>query len=154
MHTENDIVIHAPIHRVFALGAAIGDWPRILPHYRHVNVLSDDGRVKQATMAASRDGFPVQWRTSQALLPEENRILFFHTGGVTRGMYVEWILTEIPATQGGGVRVVIAHDLSYPLPILTGWFAHSVVGNLFVANIAGKTLARIKEIAETEAATP
>ena len=149
MHTENEIVIQAPLERVFALGAAIGDWPRILPHYRWVTVFSDDGRVKQAAMAARRDGFPVQWRTSQVVLPEENRIIFFHTGGVSRGMYVEWILTPLPS--GDGVKVVIAHELTYPLPFFTNWFAHSIVGEMFVANIAGKTLARIKEIAEGEA---
>jgi len=48
MHTENSIVIHAPVERVFALGAAIQEWPRLLPHYRWVIVFSDDGRVMQA----------------------------------------------------------------------------------------------------------
>jgi 1-acyl-sn-glycerol-3-phosphate acyltransferase len=63
-------------------------------------------------------------------------------------MYVEWRLTERSALEGGGVRVVIAHDLSYPLPFLTGWFARHIVGTFFVAHIAGKTLARFKVIAE------
>ena len=151
MHTKNEIIIHAPAARIFALGAAIGDWPRILPHYRWVKVYSDDGRVKQAAMAARRDWFPVQWSTSQVVLPDENRILFFHTGGVTRGMYVEWILAPRPPAEGGGTRVIIAHDLSYPLPFLTNWFARYIVGELFIHYIAGKTLARIKEVAESDA---
>lgn len=150
MQTENEIVIHAPLERIFALGAAIGDWAKILPHYRYVTVHSDDGRVKQATMAARRDfgafAFPVKWRTSQIILPEENRIIFFHTGGITRGMYVEWRLTPLP---DGAVHVVIAHDLRYPLPFLTDWFARSIVGNTFIHSVAGKTLARVKEIAES-----
>ncbi len=148
MHTENAIIIHAPVERIFALGANLDAWPRLLPHYRWVTVSSDDGRVKQAEMAARRDWFPVRWRTSQVVVPEENRIIFFHTGGITRGMYVEWRLTRLPESEGGGIHVVIAHDLSYPLPFLTGWFAHHIVGNLFVAYIAGKTLARFKVIAE------
>jgi uncharacterized membrane protein len=150
MHTENQIVIHAPLERVFQLGAAIGDWPRLLPHYRWVTVSYDDGRVRQAEMAARRDWFPVRWQTSQVLLPEEDRIVFFHTGGVTRGMYVEWRLTELHDSEGGGVRVVILHELSYPLRPLTDWFAGGVVGRIFVSYIAGRTLARIKEIAELE----
>jgi hypothetical protein len=48
------------------------------------------------------------------------------------------------------VRVVISHELSYPVPALTGWFAHGIVGGLFVSHIAGLTLARIKQIAEGE----
>lgn len=152
MHTENSIVIHAPLCCIFALGANIGDWPQILPHYRWVTVLSNDGRVKQAEMAARRDRFPVKWRTAQIVLPEEGRIVFVHTGGITRGMYVEWTLRELPAAEGGGVRVTIAHDLTYPIAPLTGWFAHRVVGELFVSYIAGKTLDRIKQLAEQDAA--
>jgi uncharacterized membrane protein len=152
MHTENVIVIQAPLRRVFSLGADIANWPNILPHYRWVTVLSDDGRVKQAEMAARRDRFPVKWTTSQVLLPEEDRIVFFHTGGVTRGMYVEWILRSLPEAEGGGVQVTIRHELTYPLPAFTGWFASGVVGGLFVSAIAGTTLARIKVIAEAEVA--
>jgi ribosome-associated toxin RatA of RatAB toxin-antitoxin module len=148
MHTENSIVIHAPVERVFALGAAIQDWPKLLPHYRWVTVFSDDGRVKQAEMAAWRGRFPVKWRTAQVLLPEEGRIVFFHTGGVTRGMYVEWKLTPLPEAEGDGVRVVISHELTYPLPWLTAPFAEHIVGGMFVSNVAGRTLARVKEIAE------
>lgn len=151
MHTQNEIIIHAPLRRIFELGAAIGEWPQFLPHYRWVTVFSDDGRVKQAEMAARRDRFPVKWRTSQVVLPEENRIVFFHTGGVTRGMYVEWNLTQSPQ-EAGGVRVVISHELIYPAPLLTNWFARNIVGGMFVSHIAGKTLQRIKEIAEREQA--
>lgn len=154
MHTENSVVVHAPLSRILALGADIGDWPRILPHYRFVEVLSDDGRVKMATMGAWRDfdgfSFPVRWQTAQVVLPEERRILFFHTGGVSRGMYVEWNLTPLPEGDGGGVLVTISHELSYGLDALTGWFAHYVVGETFVSFIASRTLARIKQIAEEE----
>lgn len=148
MHTQNEIIIHAAPETIFALGANIADWPRILPHYRWIKVFSDDGRVKQAEMAARRNRFPVKWQTSQIVLPEENRLIFFHTGGVSRGMYVEWTITPLPQAEGGGVRVIIFHDLTYPVAPLTNWFAHSIVGELFVSYIAGKTLARIKEIAE------
>jgi ribosome-associated toxin RatA of RatAB toxin-antitoxin module len=151
MHTENEIVIHAPLQRVFDLGADIGNWPAILPHYRWVTVFSDDGRIRQAEMAARRSQFPVKWQTSQVLLPEENRIIFFHTGGITRGMYVEWVLREIPTAEGGGVHVRIWHELTFPVAPLTNWFARDIVGGIFVSYIAGRTLACIKQLAETEA---
>lgn len=148
MHTENRIVIHGDKARIFAIAADIASWPRVLPHYRWVRVRSDDGRVKQAEMAARRGRFPVKWQTAQVVLPDENRILFFHTGGVTRGMYVEWNLRDNDA--GDGVCVSIAHELTYPFPPATGWFARFVVGDLFVRHIAGLTLARIKTIVEEE----
>ena len=150
MHTENEIVIRGDARRVLELGADIRRWPEILPHYRWVTVFSDDGRVKQAEMAARRGRFPVKWRTSQVVLPEENRIIFFHTGGVTRGMYVEWNIEPLSRVEGDKdrVRVTIRHDLSYPLPLASNWFAHHIVGGIFVSHIAGLTLARIKELVE------
>lgn len=151
MHTENEITIFAPLERIFDLGSNIANWPAILPHYRWVTVFSDDGRVRQAEMAALRNRFPVKWQTSQVLLPEENRIVFFHTGGVTRGMYVEWVLREIPLEEGGGVHVRIWHELTFPVAPLTNWFAKDIVGGIFVSYIAGRTLARIKQLAEKEA---
>lgn len=147
MHTRNEIIIRGPARRIFDLAANIGDWPRILPHYRWVTVSSDDGRVKQAEMAARRGRFPVKWRTAQVVLPDENRILFFHTGGVSRGMYVEWNLRE---RGDGTVHVSISHDLTYPVAPATNWFARGVVGGLFVQHIAGLTLARIQQIVEQE----
>lgn len=147
MHTENQITINGDADRIFAMAADIAAWPRLLPHYRWVKVSQDDGRVKQAEMAARRGRFPVKWQTAQVVLPEERRIFFFHTGGITRGMYVEWTLRE---TERGVVQVTISHELSYPLPPLTSWFARSVVGALFVQHIAGLTLARVKEIVESE----
>ncbi|MES2461784.1 MAG: SRPBCC family protein [Armatimonadota bacterium] len=151
MHTENEITIFAPLKRIFDLGADIANWPNILPHYRWVTVSSDDGRVRQAEMAALRNRFPVKWQTSQVLLPEENRIIFFHTGGITRGMYVEWVLREISPAEGGGVQVRIWHELTFPVAPLTNWFAKDIVGGIFVSYIAGRTLACIKQLAEKEA---
>ncbi len=147
MHTENQITIRGDVRRIFDLAADIGAWPRFLPHYRWVRVFSDDGRVKQAEMAAWRGRFPVKWRTAQVVLPDENRILFFHTGGVTRGMYVEWNLRPASDVE---VLVSISHELTYPAPPLTNWFAKRVVGALFVQHIAGLTLSRVKEIVESD----
>ena len=148
MHTQNEIVIDTgDTDRIFNIAADIAAWPRLLPHYRWVRVFSDDGRVKHAEMAARRGRFPVKWRTVQVVLPEERRILFFHTGGVTRSMYVEWNLSPIEDVK---TRVTISHELDYPLPPLTGWFARHIVGALFVHHIAGLTLARVKQIVETD----
>lgn len=147
MQTENEIVIHGDPGRIFEIAADIARWPQLLPHYRWVTIFADDGRVKHAEMAARRGRFPVKWRTAQVVLPEENRILFFHTGGVTRSMYVEWNLQPSDA----GVRVTISHALTYPFGPLTGWFARHVVGALFVHHIAGLTLTRVKQIVEAEA---
>jgi len=147
MHTENTILMRGPIDRIFQLAADIQDWPTLLPHYRFVRIEERSERHKVAWMGATRDGFPVKWRTRQELRPEEYRILFKHIGGVTKGMEVEWRLVP----EGDGIRVTIAHELRYPIPILGPLLAEYVVGRLFVKNIAGKTLRCIKEKVEEEA---
>src|SRR5262245_55581490 len=147
MHTQNTILIRGDADRIFELAANIQDWPAILPHYRYVHIEEMAERHKVAWMGATRDGFPVRWRTRQELLPDEHRILFHHIGGITKGMEVEWRLVP----EGDAVRVTIAHELTYPVPLLGPLFAKYIVGRLFIHNIAGKTLRCIQERVETEA---
>ena len=52
----------------------------------------------------------------------------------------------------GGVRVSIRHDLALGWPLIGGLAAERIIGPLFVANIAGKTLRRIKALAEARTA--
>ena len=151
MHTENEILIQADAADVYELAAAVERWPQILPHYRWVKILEEEGGRRLVEMAALRDRIPVRWWAEQRLFPEIPRITFRHVGGVTKGMEVEWAF----APQGDGVvRVGILHDL----PRLAGWplvgsfAAERIVGPFFVSNIAGKTLRRIKELAEARAA--
>jgi ribosome-associated toxin RatA of RatAB toxin-antitoxin module len=152
MQTVNEIEIMgdpARIRpRIFQLAADIQDWPAILPHYRYLRVTERSEQVKVADFGAHRDGLPVSWRARQELFPEDFHITFFHVGGVTRGMWVEWRLEE----QNDRVRVTIAHRLSYPIPLLGPWFARYVVGKMFVENIAGKTLRCFKALVESESA--
>ena len=159
MHTENTITIHAPLARIFTLAADIQHWPNMLPHYRFVRVLDQntDGTRKVVEMAATRADFPVKginypvkWRSVQICDHAAGRILFKHLAGIAQGMWVVWTLT--PGKPGQGVRVTIAHDLAYPLPVLNGRFARDLVGRGFVQSIAGRTLATIKQIAEAESA--
>jgi hypothetical protein len=157
MHTENVIFIQADPARIFRLAADIEDWPTILPHYRWVTVFerSDDGNRKVVEMAAVRPDlpvrgarFPVRWRSVQICEPDAGRIIFKHYAGVAIGMWVEWEIAADPA--GRGTRVAIRHDLRYPLMFLNGLFAEKIVGEGFVGAIAGRTLATIKKIAESE----
>ena len=147
MNTVNRIDICGDIARIFELAANIQDWPDLLPHYRYLRVLEQSERHKVADYGASRDGFPVKWRARQELFPEENRITFRHIGGITRGMWVEWRLEA----QGNRVHVEIRHELNYSFPVLGPLFARYIVGDLFVSNIAGKTLRCIKAKVEAEA---
>jgi ribosome-associated toxin RatA of RatAB toxin-antitoxin module len=136
--------MHAPPPAIYAVAAEVERWPEILSHYRWVTLLERDGDRKLVEMAATRDGFPVKWQAVQHLFPAEPRITFRHVQGVTRGMDVAWSFH--PA--GTGTLVRISHDLTLRWPLIGGWAADRVIGPLFVENIAGKTLRRIKQIVE------
>jgi hypothetical protein len=143
--------------RIFELAAAIENWPDILPHYREVIVFDQslDGNRKVVEMAAYRYDFPitgvrfpVRWQSVQVCDPDESKIYFKHTRGIALGMWVVWELVDNPDQS---VSVTIRHDLVYPLSIMNGWFARELVGHQFVEYIAGRTLATIKSIVESEA---
>lgn len=157
MHTENTVYMRGSKERIFQLAADIQKWPDLLPHYREVIVFeqSDDGSRKVVEMAAVRDdfptpglSFPVRWQSVQICEQATSHIYFKHLAGVAIGMWVVWSLEEDP--WGRGVRVTIRHDLTYPLPVLNGWFAQEMVGRQFVGAIAGRTLATIKAVVEND----
>ena len=152
MHTKNEILIRAEAAKVYGLAAPVERWPDILPHYRWVRILEDEGEGRRVVeMAALRNFIPVRWRAEQLLFPEVPRIVFRHVGGVTKGMEVEWVFAP---QDDGVVRVSILHDLERGLagwPLVGEAVADGVVGPFFVSNIAGKTLRRIKELAEAKA---
>lgn len=144
MHTATSILMYAGPQRIYSLAAAVERWPELLPHYRRVRILRDDGERRLVEMAAHRDGIPVRWWAEQMLFPEEPRITFRHVRGVTAGMDVEWSFNIVEA----GTLVRIEHDFKPGWP-LGSVIADLIIGPLFIENIAGKTLRRIKRLVET-----
>jgi hypothetical protein len=59
-------------------------------------------------------------------------------------MDVEWLFEPIE----GGTRVTIEHRLHFHFPVASKWLGEHVVGNFFIDNVARKTLARMKMLAE------
>jgi ribosome-associated toxin RatA of RatAB toxin-antitoxin module len=140
LHTENRIEIRGDIERIFAIASAVEEWPRLLPHYRWVKVLSGSAVDRLVEMAAHRDGFPVWWVARQRLEPAKHQIHFTHVRGISRGMEVTWFLQA----DGTVVQVSIVHDLALRWPLIGAWVANYIIGRLFVSNIANKTLQKLK----------
>lgn len=138
------IRIAAPYERIFALAAEVERWPERLPHYRYVRPVPDPGGERRFAMGARRGPIPVSWEAIQRPLPDARRIEFHHTGGVTRGMDVAWRFEP----DGDGWRVSIAHELHLGWPIIGRFAAERVIGPQFIEAIAGRTLRRVKELAE------
>jgi uncharacterized membrane protein len=138
------IAIHAPFERIFPLAAEVERWPERLPHYRYVRRLPDAGGERRFAMGARRGPIPVRWEAIERPLPEERRIEFTHTGGVTRGMEVAWRFEE----RDGDTEVSIEHELDLGWPLIGGFAAERVIGPQFIEAIAMRTLRRVKALAE------
>jgi ribosome-associated toxin RatA of RatAB toxin-antitoxin module len=138
--------MRAPFERVFDLAADVERWPERLPHYRYVRRLDPTGERRFA-MGARRGPIPVRWEAVQRPLRDERRIEFVHTGGITRGMWVEWRFA--PAAQGTDVSIEHRLDLAWPL---VGRLAERVIASQFIEAIARRTLRRVRALAEGGAA--
>jgi ribosome-associated toxin RatA of RatAB toxin-antitoxin module len=141
------IHIDAPYERIFPLVAEIERWPERLPHYRYVRRLPASNGERRFAMGARRGPIPVSWEAIQRPLPDERRIEFTHTAGVTRGMQVAWRFE--PAD--GGWDVSIEHTLQLGWPLIGAFAWDKVIGPQFIDAIAGRTLRTVKQLAESPA---
>ena len=144
MRSEIHQVMHAPLERIFDLAADVERWPERLPHYRYVRRVPAPDGERRFAMGARRGPIPVRWEAIQVPLRAERRIEFVHTGGVTRGMRVAWRFEQ----RGDAIDVSIEHHLDLGWPIIGAFAAERVIGPQFVEAIAGRTLRRVKELAE------
>ena len=144
MKSRLQIQIDAPLERIFPLAAEVEHWPERLPHYRYVRQLPAENGERHFAMGARRGPIPVRWEAIQRPLPDERRIEFTHTGGVTRGMRVAWHFVP----NGEGWEVSIEHELDLGWPLIGGFAMKRVIGPQFVEAIARRTLRRVKALAE------
>jgi len=154
LDTVDELVVRAPVARIFSLAADVERWPILLPHYRYVRFLErrrDGGGIVE--MSANRPFGPVDWPTWWTSLmavatpssTDRGSIRFRHVRGITAGMDVEW--TFAPHEAGTLVRIVHVWN-GPPWPVIGGIAAHGVIGPVFVHGIASRTLAGLARAAE------
>jgi aromatase len=146
MNTSITVPVRAEPETIFELAARVEDWPSLLPHYRWVRVLKDDGSRRVVEMAARRDVIPVRWTAVQELHRAERRVTFRHVSGVTRGMDVAWTL--MPGAEAGTTLVTVWHGFQPAWPFVPDALVELVVGRFFVNAIASRTLRRLRTVAE------
>jgi len=144
MHTGNSIIINAPKMAIFETAANLDLWPKILPHYRYIRYLERGHDRHRVVMAAVRSGIPISWTSEQIIDRKNIEVHFHHLKAWTKGMRVVWSFKETPA----GVLVEIMHELLFRNRLLAP-IAEPVIGNFFIHNIAGKTLACMKAYLES-----
>jgi hypothetical protein len=146
VHTENSILIRAPLARIFETTSNLLLWPKVLPHYRWIRILKagDDGLIVR--MAARRGCLPIRWTSRFQIDPITPELRFEHLRAFTRGMKVRWTYT--PTTDG--VLVKISHELERA-SAFGRWFAHRALGEMFIRPVAARTLSHFKRYLEQNA---
>jgi hypothetical protein len=155
MRTVDEGFVRAPVRLVFEIVRDVESWPAHLAHYRFVRFRErarDGGGTVE--MAANRPFGPLNWPTwwlSEMQVVDRAQspaVRFRHTGGITKGMDVEWRIEA----RNGGTRVELVHVWDGPRWPLIGVFAATaVIGPVFVHGIASRTLAGLTRIAERDA---
>ena len=150
MITTDELLVRAPVDKIFTIVRQVEHWPAYLPHYRFVRFnerATDGGGIVQ--MSANRPFGPLNWPTwwlsRMAVDHSTPFVRFHHIGGVTKGMDVEWSFEPV----ADGTHVKLIHSWSGPDWLLIGDFAATqVIGPVFVHGIASRTLAGLARIAE------
>jgi ribosome-associated toxin RatA of RatAB toxin-antitoxin module len=149
VRTVDQIVIAAPLERVFMAASDIERWPEILPHYRWVRFLERSASGGIVEMAAWRPfglvRYPAWWVSQMSVDRARHEVRYRHVRGMTTGMHVVWRLEP----RGAAVAVTIEHEWQGPpWPVLGRLAANAVIGPLFIHDIASRTLAGIRRHAE------
>ncbi len=144
MHTENSIIMNAPLEKIFETAADLSRWPKILPHYRWVRYLEKSPTRNVVRMAARRKWIPVQWTSVQEIDRAKQEVRFHHLRAFTKGMRVVWTFTQ----TGDRVLVRIQHDLRPTIPLVGNFVAERVIGKFFVSYVANQTLIHMKRYLE------
>lgn len=151
MRTIDETICSASVDACFQAAADVEQWPTILPHYRWVRFRERRGFASGVVeMAAWRPfgplKYPTWWLSEMEHDRDKGLVLYRHVDGITKGMDVEWSVSE---SEGGGTRLRIIHDWSGPSwPLIGGVAADAVIGPYFISHIAGRTLAGVARAAE------
>jgi len=109
-HTDNDIVIDAPLDVVWEMTNDVPNWPNLFSEYASADVLERDGDtvVFRLTMHPDEDGNIWSWVSKRTSDPKTRAV---HAERVETGpfdfMKIYWEYSEEP---GGGVRMRWVQD--------------------------------------------
>lgn len=150
MCTVDELLVRAPLRRIFEFAREVDRWPEHLSHYRWVRFhtrASDGGGLVE--MAAWRPfgsvRWPTWWASEMSVSNDAPNVRFRHVAGITTGMEVEWSF----APEGDATRVRIVHLWNGPRwPLVGIVVAKSLIGPVFVHGIASRTLAGLAAVAE------
>ena len=95
MCTVDELLVRAPLRRIFEFAREVDRWPEHLRHYRWVRFhqrATDGGGLVE--MAAWRPfgslRWPTWWMSEMSVNESAPNVRYRHVAGITKGMEVEW----------------------------------------------------------------
>lgn len=144
MHSENKILMKAPLEKIFETAADLSLWPKILPHYRYVTYIEKGKDRHKVVMAAKRKWIPIKWTSIEEVDRENKEVHFHHLKAFTKGMHVVWTFSQ----NENGVEVKIVHDLISEIPVFGKFISEQIIARYFIHYVANQTLTFMKQYVE------
>jgi uncharacterized membrane protein len=119
IHTENEVVVRAPLDRVYAVAEDKGGFPAFMPHVLESTEERTGGRVRFRMAARMKPGFVSRW-VSERVAADPGRWAAYRTEGFCRHMEGRWTFEPLePGADGASrTRIVLTHDFEVGHPVL------------------------------------
>nr|WP_320065205.1 SRPBCC family protein [Micromonospora sp. RTGN7] len=108
-HTDNAIVINAPMHLVWEMTNDVPSWPQLFSEYASADVLERDGNTVtfRLTMHPDEDGTVWSWVSQRTADPDRREVRAHRIEtGPFEFMNIHWTYEEVK----GGVRMRWVQD--------------------------------------------
>lgn len=147
-HTENAIIIEAPMKLVWDMTNDVASWPQLFSEYASTEILERDGNsvTFRLTMNPDEEGRVWSWVSRRSPDPDRREVRAHRIEtGPFEYMYLYWEYREVP--EGVRMRWVQDFHMKADAPIDDDWMTDYLNRNTEIQ------MARIKKLVE-EAAAP
>jgi aromatase len=110
-HTENSVLIGAPIDLVWTMTNDVASWPLLFTEYSAAEILASEGNTVtfRLSMHPDENGTVWSWVSERTMYPDERRVLAHRVEkGPFEYMNIEWTYHE----DGGGTRMRWVQDFA------------------------------------------
>lgn len=150
IHTENAVVVRAPIEDVHAVAEDKARFPEFMPHVLRSEEAREEGRVRYRMEARMKYGLPSRW-VSERVAAEPGRWAEYRTEGFCRRMGGRWSFEPLAPDADGAprTRITLTHDFEVGHPVLRCFFPVATLVRACVLDNSQKMLEAIRARVES-----
>lgn len=150
-HTENSVVIAAPLPLVWELTNDVASWPRLFSEYKTAEILYQDARTTRfrLTMHADENGVEWSWVSERTVDPDARTVAAHRVEtGPFEYMRIRWSYQEAAHAGGTEMRWVQDFHMKPDAPLDDAAMRDRINANSAIQ------LERIKHLIEQAAGAP